>query len=47
MLSAHVVSLEIPCICLPCNKLENDQDSDSDWFTYCIDIWLTTVDIAF
>jgi hypothetical protein len=29
------------------NELENDQDSDSVWCTYCIDIWLTTVDIAF
>ena len=25
---------------LPPDKLENDQDSDSDWFTYCIDIRL-------
>jgi hypothetical protein len=22
---------------------ENDQDSDSDWFTYCIDKWLLTL----
>jgi hypothetical protein len=25
------------------NKSENDQDSDSDWFTYCIDIWRPTL----
>jgi hypothetical protein len=25
------------------NKSENDRDSDSDWFTYCIDIWLLTL----
>jgi hypothetical protein len=25
------------------NKSENDEDSDSDWFTYCIDIWLLTL----
>ena len=30
---------------LPHDKSENDQDSNSDWFTYCIDIW--HVDIAF
>jgi hypothetical protein len=29
-------------ICL-LTKSENDQDSDSDWFTYCIDIWLLTL----
>jgi hypothetical protein len=28
---------------LPPDKSENDQDSDSDWFTYCIDIWLSTL----
>jgi hypothetical protein len=28
---------------LPPDKSENDQDSDSDWFTYCIDIWLLTL----
>jgi hypothetical protein len=28
---------------LPPDKSENDQDSDSDWFTYCIDIWLMTL----
>jgi hypothetical protein len=30
-------------ICLDPNKSENDQDIDSDWFTYCIDIWLLTL----
>jgi hypothetical protein len=25
------------------NKSENHQDSDFDWFTYCIDIWLLTL----
>jgi hypothetical protein len=29
---------------LPSDKSENDQDSDSDWFTYCIYyIWLLTL----
>ena len=28
---------------LPPDKSENDQDRDSDWFTYCIDIWLLTL----
>jgi hypothetical protein len=28
---------------LPSDKSESDQDSDSDWFTYCIDIWLPTL----
>ena len=27
----------------PPDKSENDQDSDYDWFTYCIDIWLLTL----
>jgi hypothetical protein len=27
---------------LSLDKSENDQDSDSDWFTYCVDIWLLT-----
>jgi hypothetical protein len=25
------------------DKSENRQDSDSDWFTYCIDTWLVTL----
>jgi hypothetical protein len=29
-------------ICLLTNP-ENGQDIDSDWFTYCIDIWLLTL----
>jgi hypothetical protein len=29
-------------VCL-LTKSENDQDSDSDWLTYCIDIWLLTL----
>jgi hypothetical protein len=28
---------------LPPNKSENDQNSDSGWFKYCIDIWLLTL----
>jgi hypothetical protein len=32
---------------LPPDKSENDQDSDSDWFTYCIDIWLLTLLLVF
>ena len=28
---------------LPPDKSENVQDTDSDWFTYCIDIWLLTL----
>jgi hypothetical protein len=28
---------------LPPDKSESDEDSDSDWFTYCIDIWLLTL----
>jgi hypothetical protein len=29
----------------PSDKSENDQDSDSDWFTYCIEIWILTFNI--
>jgi hypothetical protein len=32
---------------LPCDKSENDRDSGSDWFTYCIDIWLLTLLFSF
>jgi hypothetical protein len=28
---------------LPPDKSESDQDYDSDWCTYCIDIWLSTL----
>jgi hypothetical protein len=28
---------------LPPDKSENDQDSDSDWFTYCKYMWLLTL----
>jgi hypothetical protein len=40
MLSAHILSLETP---FASYKSENDQDSDSDWFTFRIDIWLLTL----
>ena len=32
---------------LPPDKSENDQDSDSDWFTYCIDIRLLTLALLY
>jgi hypothetical protein len=40
MLSAHVLSLETPFASQQMGKLS--RYSDSDWFTYCIDIWLLT-----
>ena len=37
-----IFSLETPFASWQIGKI-NDQDSDSDWFIYCIDIWLLTL----
>ena len=42
-----ILKFHVVCTCTffvdTIRLLINDQDSDSDWFTYCIDIWLLTL----